>query len=197
MTFWQSPRWVVFARITACAVLFVVAASCGLESQVPPLPEALDQANALLGRGDARGALAVLEKAAGTGRDPRILRLQGYALVLLRRDTEAEAIFRDLVRQDPGDEYATLELARRLHVRGAFSGAESNYLILLASNPDHVEARDGLKRLARKKREDEALALKVRAGEKALVLLSVLAFGVLIAFGLLLRYLILGCKTAA
>ncbi len=195
MTSWQSPRWAALARITACAVFFAVAVSCGLESQGARI-EALDRANKLLERGDARGALAVIEKAAETCKDPRILRLQGYALVLLRRDTEAEAIFRDLVRDNPSDGYATLELAKRLHAREAYSEAEKYYGDFLALRPDHAEARDVLERLARARRDFEAKVDKVREGEKALVLLSVLAGGMIIAFGLL-GYLLLRHKTTA
>jgi len=62
--------------------------------------------------------------------------------------------------------------------------------------PDHAEARDVLERLARARRDFEAKVDKVREGEKALVLLSVLAGGMIIAFGLL-GYLLLRHKTTA
>lgn len=157
--------------------------------------DVLARAKALLDNEDATSALALLEKASRTkGGDVRsradILRLKGYTLVLLRRDAEAEATFRELLDLVKGDEYGTLELAKRLHDRGAFSEARRRYRQVLERNPAQEAARDGLKRLERAEREHRAVTERVRSGKRALLWLAGITLVVLVGFGLLLRYLL-------
>jgi tetratricopeptide (TPR) repeat protein len=157
--------------------------------------EVLARASAFLEKADARSALALLEKASRTaGDDARtradVLRLKGYTLVLLRRDAEAEATFRELLRLVPDDEYGTLELAKRLHAQCAFAEARRLYTRVLDRDPDHAGARQGLKSLERDERDHEAVAERVRSGDRALLRLAGLTLIVLVAYGLVLRYLL-------
>jgi len=158
--------------------------------------EVLSRAKALLERADAPSALKILEKASRTVKkgDARsradILKLKGYTLVLLRREAEAEATFRKLLLLFPGDEYGTLELAKRLHARNAFAESRRLYRRVLDRNPDHAGAREGLKRLERAEREYRDVAERVCSGERALLWLAGLTVIVLAGFGFLLAYLL-------
>jgi len=87
-------------------------------------------------------------------------------------------------------EYGTLELAKRLHAQSAFAEARRLYRRVLDRNPDHVGAREGLKSLERDERDHEAVAERVRSGERALLGLAGLTLIVLVGFGFLLRYLL-------
>jgi tetratricopeptide (TPR) repeat protein len=179
----------------AAALLIPLLLSASAPAQAGAATDVLARAKALLDNADARSALALLEKASRTANDDDrsradILRLKGYTLVLLRRNAEAEATFRELLELKKGDEYGTLELAKRLHDRGAFSEARRLYRSVLERNPDNEAARDGLKRLERAEREERAVAERVRSGERALYWLAGLTVVVLVGFGLLLRYLL-------
>lgn len=177
------------------ALLIPLLFDASVPAQADTDADVLSRAKALLDTGDAPSALALLEKASRTpGGDIRsrkdLLSLKGYTLVLLRRNAEAEATFRELLRLVPGDEYGTLELAKRLHDRGAFSEARRLYRRVLERNPEHETARDGLKRLERAEREHRAMTERHRSGKRALLWLTGLTAIVLLGFGLLLRYLL-------
>ena len=165
MTFLRSFPSTMLVLVTTSVIWCAAASPHGLEPQGSPRIPALVQANALLANCDARGALSILQKTASPYRnDARILRLEGYVLVLLHRHAEAEAVFREVLRQVPGDEYGTLELAKRLHARYAFPEARKRYQAVLDRNPDNTGARDGLKRLGQARRDFDAMAEKISRG---------------------------------
>ncbi len=183
-----SPLRLVMATL-------VLTSSTVMTQPTSPI-EALDQANSHLANGDAHKALAVLEEATMTYRNdpsksPDILRLKGYTLVLLRRDTEAEAVFSHLIRLVPDDVYGTMELAKRLHARGAFEAARQQYRRVQAIQPGHAEAGAGLQRLEKSQENHKALADRILTGERGLLLLSGLAAAILIGCGFLIRRLLI------
>ena len=79
---------------------------------------------ALLSRGDAAGALAVLEPVARSSRDPRALRNYGVALDLLGRQVDAQAAYRRGLESAPADPDLHANLALSLAVSGDLSGAQ-------------------------------------------------------------------------
>jgi tetratricopeptide (TPR) repeat protein len=177
------------------AVVVVLLASAWSATASGRDPDLVARAQRFLDQEDARSALAVLRDAEKTfGQDRArlvpVLRLEGYALVLLRRDAEAEAAFRRVLELDSSDRYARLELAKRLHARGAFAEARRQYERAFAADPDGAEARDHLRRLSEDERTHAAVAAKIAGGERVIVRLGVLTAVVLVGFGILLRFLL-------
>lgn len=161
---------------------------------MPPDPVA--RAQRFLAEADARSALGALEEADAVLKSDRsrlvpALRLKGYVLVQLRRDAEAEAVFRHVLALDPEDGYARFELAKRLHARNAFAEARRHYEALAGLDPYRADVQEHLARLAAAERDHAEVAAQIHSGEQVIAWLGFLTVLLLVGFGLLLRFLLL------
>ncbi len=133
---WAPGAW----RSTA----FVLMLACG--ALVPAAQAAeLDDARERLARGDAAGALAVVQQALARQPDNAQLRfMQGVSLMDLGRDSQALAVFRELHQQypelpDPLNNIALLQ-ARA----GQLESARQSLQEALRADPQHRAARTNL-----------------------------------------------------
>ena len=127
---------------------------------LPALAQSAADVRALLARGDAAAALAAAERLARANpRDPQGAFLQGVALMDLRRDDEALAIFTQLNQEYPElpDPLNNIAL---LHARGGrLEAAQQALETALRNDPRHRTARANLGQVH--------LMLAVRAWELA------------------------------
>lgn len=164
----------------------------GAASQDTRVQARFAEAEALLDRGDAPEALALIQRAvdasgAGSAAAVPYLRMRAYIEGLLRRNEAALATYREVLEHTPSDERSVLEVAKQLHTLGRYDEAKERYQAFIHAakpgSPIESEARANLANLdvamqhagaVEKKIHDAHVALYWLAAAAALVLFGTL-----------------------
>jgi superkiller protein 3 len=104
------------------------------------ITELLERASALLDRGDAQGALDLLQTAVGLERRPETLSFLAYAFTRQGRDAEALGCLREVLEIDPEYEEAHYNIGCHLRRAGDLEAAMACFQRAIDIDPDYAVA---------------------------------------------------------